>query len=532
MTMSTLEIIPLVQAELRKGRTTAQAKDALIATGHTPQEVDDALHAVAENAFDRVFFGERKSTTENTAAALDRAHTPSPFTTLDLSSSKRLVHVGMAALLLVVFITIGIVYWNQSAPSRLLSAIQSAQQDIHSYESEFRLTNASGTDLMSGVMDLHFDKAVFGGETAIPNIGVIKSVMSSGHYFGKVTITDPTLQSLLKLPNVWIDYDLKDPNTPGGALYLQAAYWTSPASLVRTDCSAPAEQTLEEIPVLYMKCPLVGTEAGAGGSYELWMNSSTYAPVQIKVNTSGQTLTQRISKVNYAPEINVPTDALTIAAWKEKQFFDSLPKEPITTVIIYRGKGVSLKEEATAVQAIRSYYGVNTVTFPEDIGTLPKQFPVYNTERKQYDADVIWSLIGNQKQSTSTRFVYLLPVDMYSLISPERTAVTSRALPEINTVLVSLSPLKKDAPATGSTTETLINERITKTVVRALGVSAGIAYSTDADQKECIMYQATSTQGLDEVGTSTCPMTERAIKHVFNFEPAAQAPSSTPPTEQ
>ena len=482
------------------------------------------------DAFTKVFFGQRAGKTPSLdnippPPSVPTPPPPSPF------NSRKIVTISAIAFTVLALLLGGFGYWHLSAPSRLQAAITEAQKDIRSYESEFLIQQASGTVLMTGVMVMDLEKGLVGGETTIPDIGTMKTVLSADHYYAKVSIANPTIQTMVQLPSDWIDYDLSDPSSPAGRFFQERIFWANTRQITQGDCSLPKEEQLEALPTLYLQCTFTDPKSATTGTAEVWFNSNTLLPLQLKATVSGMTITERISKVNYAPEIFIPENALTLDAWKEKQFFAGLPKENISAIVIYRGKGVSLEEESAAVRAIHAYYGVTPVTFPEDVGAISDRQPLYNAERKQYDADTVWSLIGNQKQGTSTRFLYLLPVDMYSPISPERPYVFSRALPGVNTILLSLAPLRTTPPEVGSTTPALVNERIGKAVVRAVGVSTGIAYSEDAERKECIMYQATTTQELDRVGTSTCPLTERAVTQVFKFTPSTQTSSTTPVSE-
>jgi predicted Zn-dependent protease/outer membrane lipoprotein-sorting protein len=523
--MTTPELLEFIRGQLVSGATRETITSSLVASGWELGNIEEGFRTLSgdlsKEAESMNTIVEQKPENATLNAVGESTHPEVPVVNSLLQKKSRIpLIVGICSILaLLIGGGASAWYWQKGAPERLLAAVLEVQQTVKTYESEFVVRNIEkSTEIMSGIINVDLSKNLLGGETTIPKLGKTQFVFDGKHYYAKLSLENPLLREMLKLPEDWIIYDLNDPTAPSKEVLLgkNSGRFGSHAFTVER-WSIPEERTIDGKLALYLVYDMKRDEPTATGTVELWVDKTTYTPLQMQVRSGGAELLWHITKVNTPVTITPPTNAISMTEMKTKQFLSGLSKEKITEVAIYRGAGVSKTDEDIAVKAVLDYYGIKAVTFAENAGELPKQSPVYDVGRKQYNADAVWEGFGAKMAGLggTKRVIVLLSQDTYSSVSPLREYVFSRTLPGVNTMIVSLHRLKTNLPASGILSEVLISERISKVVARTLGVSVGLAYSEDAKRKECMMYQSTTVEELDQVGTDICGMAKEALPLIF-----------------
>lgn len=186
-------------------------------------------------------------------------------------------------------------------------------------------------------------------------------------------------------------------------------------------------------------------------------------------------------------------------------------KNPLSifTIVIYKGPGVSDKEIAIAKNAVQSYYSLTPKVLQLDEKVVPKTDDIYTTSRAQYKAGSLWKSISKTvdpdtqvalMNNKDRRYIVLLSDDMnWDDGRDEYKFLYTNALIPSAPIIISLAHLKQ-----ASTTD-IFSDRLTKLIVRTLGIGFGLVYSNpDADNKNCIFYQTTTVEELDKIGKDLC----------------------------
>jgi predicted Zn-dependent protease len=202
---------------------------------------------------------------------------------------------------------------------------------------------------------------------------------------------------------------------------------------------------------------------------------------------------------------------------KNKIFEAGLPKEKITEVHI-GGYAVPAGTLETIQAAIQQKIGVPVTidsNYPEEI---PKDAEIYNESRQQFDGDAMWQNSSGSFEANgdTKRYLVIINEDMFTKIQPERLYIMSRAIPKTNNAMISVKRLQNFSDAsTEPASAERYKERVGKLAVRVLGVTAGLSLTPDADNINCLMYQSSSIDELDKVGTNFCETTKNALDRVF-----------------
>lgn len=197
------------------------------------------------------------------------------------------------------------------------------------------------------------------------------------------------------------------------------------------------------------------------------------------------------------------------------------PETPIKEVII-RGYGnVPDYLLQAAKNAIQQKIGVRInieAAHPE----FAEQPPQYNAKRKQFDADELWDTESGFVNSTQDkRLMMVVDVDVYTELQPERPYVFSRALPNVDVILISTHRFQKlsdagDQPAPRE----LAASRMQKLALQTLGISVsleGSSYGLEPDIS-CVMYRGRILSELDKQGDNFCGEQKDRLKELFVIE--------------
>lgn len=137
---------------------------------------------------------------------------------------------------------------------------------------------------------------------------------------------------------------------------------------------------------------------------------------------------------------------------------------------------------------------------------LPTQS--YNTERQQYDADVLRDLLEKRSSDQSVRIVGVADVDLFA---PGINFVFSDPSVGGNSLVLSVTRLHLDYDLENAIKdENLLKERYRKVVLRALGVTFGFGVSPFVE-RSCMMAFSNSLEKLDAKGTSWCDEKEKIL---------------------
>lgn len=177
------------------------------------------------------------------------------------------------------------------------------------------------------------------------------------------------------------------------------------------------------------------------------------------------------------------------------------------TIIIYLAPGVSDQEAAVANKAVNDYYSLTPTIQRLDASWFTKNDKNYNFERNQYKVNSLWKTFSRGidpetglrfTENKDRRYVILLADDMnWDDARDAYKFLYLNALVPSAPIIISTAQLKQNV------TETVFSERLTKLVVRTLGVSFGLTYSSTENQN-CIYYQTTTVEELDKTGKDLC----------------------------
>ncbi len=205
---------------------------------------------------------------------------------------------------------------------------------------------------------------------------------------------------------------------------------------------------------------------------------------------------------------------------KNKIFQAGLSKDKVTEVHL-GGYSVPAGTLEAIQAAIQERIGVPVTidsNYPE---TIPEDDSIYNKSRQQFDGDAMWqnSSANFEGKNTAARYLVVINEDIFTNVQPERPYIMSRALPNLNNVIISVKRLQKYSDSSSEpSSEERYQERVGKLAVRVLGVTVGLSLTPDADNINCLMYQAKNIDELDKVGTDFCKTTKEALGKIFMIQ--------------
>lgn len=513
--MTTPELLAYIRAQQEGGVSREVITASLVGAGWNPAHVEEGFVAVSgvptnppPVELSRPVV-EIKSTTAS----------PKINTAWQKKSHKKLINSAIGILVVLTLGALGAWYWQHSAPKRLRAAVLATERAVKTYDADLVVSNMQNNiEVMHGTIKADLAQHLIGADMTFPNLATSLMVVDPQHVYAKLTFDNTLLRDMLHLPDEWIVYDPNDTAVPGkeAGLATQSGRFGTYA-FTDDRWSIPEVRDLDGKSALYLTYDMKHDDPNATGEVSLWVDAVTYVPLRMRVHSGQLELLWKFKAVDGPVVIVAPTGAVPMSEWKQKQFLSGLPKEKITSMVFHSGKGVSKDDATTAVQAIEDYYGVKAVISTKEWAAIPKDPAVYDTDRKQYNADALWEMATLQTKDAAPnkRDVYLFADDVYSAVSPGQEYVFSRALPDANVVFISLARLQSAQKNNSTSTEVLTKERITKVVVRTIGVSAGLAYTDDANRKECVMHEALTLAELDQTGTDICPIAKEAIPTVF-----------------
>jgi predicted Zn-dependent protease len=249
-------------------------------------------------------------------------------------------------------------------------------------------------------------------------------------------------------------------------------------------------------------------EASSTKTIELRFNSRSLALDSIRIVINTKIVEIFITKINSTQVIEIPKDFLTSAELRDILILRNLPSKKIKNINLFYEEGITDEEIQTTKDSIYKYYGINVQTL-KNYSTLPLARKILFTEDGRLDGDVLWDQFAKALplNSTSTINILLTDEDMYSKNINKSSYIFSRAMPNNNAIVISTKHLYSS--------EDILKNRLMKIVVRSIGVSVGLSYSSDAKKKECIFYQATTTKELDSVGNDLCTVAKELIPIYF-----------------
>lgn len=253
------------------------------------------------------------------------------------------------------------------------------------------------------------------------------------------------------------------------------------------------------------------------GEVNVWVAAKDKSVREVRYSVNGYSITMRIKNTSARPNIERPEGSITLTEWKTKQFSAFALKDPISEIFI-GSYGAIKKEYLEALSsAIKKQTGIKaTVLIPGS--ELPQTMPLYNAERKQFDADTAYNSAkaASQKYGAKTRFIYVLDVNMYSSLRPKQ--VSAWFIDELgsNTVLMSLYGLRRISDTDPSPADQpLVISRAQKIALHALGTSVGFGLSPSTENPTCLSYKTDSLAELDKQGTAYCAPESSTTKAFF-----------------
>jgi predicted Zn-dependent protease len=334
--------------------------------------------------------------------------------------------------------------------------------------------------------------------------------------YTKTTLKDQKMKEMLHFPLEWIKID---ESTASTSFPVPKTDSITTVQKIDTTWTLPIKQTING-KEFYVTSLTVNTASTGTSTIEWRFSSATKTVDSMKITNDGAYFLVHIGKINSSPAIDIPKNTLTLKEWDAKRFLLGLSKDKIKDITIYRVNGVTDEEVAVVKKAIQQYYGIEATVWQSVIPSSLKNGWWYNPKTKQFDGDALWNSIASWflTSATTTRGILLVPDDMYTNITPS-PYIFSRSLPKVSTVVISVARLRENGTSSPEMKKQLLEDRLTKITVRTLGVSVGLAYSEDGDKKECIFYQATTTEELDTVGKDVCPIAKVGIPMLFEKKP-------------
>lgn len=187
-----------------------------------------------------------------------------------------------------------------------------------------------------------------------------------------------------------------------------------------------------------------------------------------------------------------------------------------SSVPVFVGSYGSIKKEyLDGVQtAVEKATGAK-VTILESAETPVKKSPLYNTARQQFDADTLLKGVetASLPYGTTSRFIFVFDVDMYSSSNPSLKSVWYAGLKGKNVSVISLYGLQKKSDTDLSAADpSLVAVRLQKNALRMMGTNIGVPSSSEAS---CIMYPSKTLADLDKQGTGYCSPEQSLVNAAF-----------------
>ncbi len=430
------------------------------------------------------------------------------------SHGKRNILITFVVLLMFALIGVGGWVYYQNSPQGILSSLLKSASTVTSYEGTVTVKDSSKSITTDGVITADVTKKTSWIKLQPNESKMETEVISVGDIsYVKVFTTDPETLKIVRLPDAWQMIDTKSTSTSSNGIKNETVTeitqandaWTLPKKEV---VDGKEFYTISLTKQLSPESVIVK---------EMSFDAATKMIHSLTI-TNGEFITHiAITKVNTNPSIEAPKNFLTQEEWGRELFIGVLPKVKIDTILIFRMKGVPEEETEITKKAISEYYGVDALISPIVLDQLPKTEAWYSNERKQYDENMMlgYMLTWFKESASSTRGILLTSDDMYSKKSASSTYTMSRALANSNSIVVSTSRMRANNASTSEAKKQLLEDRLTKTVVRSLGESVLLTLSSDAAKKECIFYQASTVEELDKVGKDACPIAKKGIPMLF-----------------
>ncbi len=436
-------------------------------------------------------------------------------------STHRTRNIVLAvAIILIIGITscFGGYYYYLQSPKGIMHSIIRKQSVVTSYEANVAFSVAS-TTIMSGTMQGDLTKGLYAlNSISLDNSLENNIILGERGVYIKLKIKDERLAELMSFPD---RYFFIDSSSEKNILSETTKIYSGTPDLfkllgaVSNEWEVRVEQSgAGDIYVVSKTIDGLKENATIMARY----NKSTSLPVSFSITTSEGTFSLDTIRINVPTSIEIPQNAITFEDWMMEKELAIVQKVKIDQIGLYRTKGVTDEDIAVAQTAIKEFYGFsNVAVYGTPIETFPKKSPFYNVERKQFDADILWDAFSRSLKSDdiTKRYFLLTEEDLFTTIQKDRPYVLSRTLPKNNTIIISTNRLKTSSSTDPLVQMNLSKERLTKLVVRTLGVSLGIAYAKDSESKSCIFYQASRIEELDETGKDLCPFAKKAIPQLF-----------------
>lgn len=430
------------------------------------------------------------------------------------SHGKRNFLITLGVLLVCVLLGVGGWVYYQNSPQGILSSLLKSASTVTSYEGAVIVKDSTKSTTSEGVITADVTKKASWLKLEPNESKMETEVISVGDIsYIKVFTTDPETLKIMTLPDAWLMIDTKSTSTSSSIIKNETVTDITQASDAWT---LPKKEVVDgkELYTIFLTKRLSPDTVVVK---EMSFDVATKMIYSLKV-TSGELVTHiTITKVNTSPSIEAPKNFLTQQEWDRELFIGILPKVKINNILVFRMKGVSEEEAEITKEAISEYYGVDASISPIILDPLPKTDAWYSAERKQYDENMMlgYMLTWFKESASSTRGILLTSDDMYSKKSASSTYTMSRALANSNSIVVSTSRMRANNASTSEAKKQLLEDRLTKTVVRSLGESVLLTLSSDAAKKECIFYQASTVEELDKVGKDACPIAKKGIPMLF-----------------
>ena len=435
-------------------------------------------------------------------------------------------------------------FFLKNALADALSSIVSAGTYHQDFTAETTKDNQKVIVTGSFDVDTSLDKIKGTIETLFPlgtptqNVKLISdNVVIGSNAYVKLSTDNILLQNLLKLPDSWISFDLNSLppeysgfNTGYLASHLSDFLKAGKSVLIIRQQS---KETLNNEETIHFTLNLSPNFSGliqdnsaksffnsvsSSGNIELWIGVTDNILKKIVISTDDTVITSLISSIGVPVAIEIPQNPISYDEFKHQAFEASLSQTPVKEVILGAYGGVSDHLLQVMSDSIKQNFKVKVTIGANYKEGLPQVAILYNANRKQYDADALWTYLLSLTKSSgpSVRYIYVLENDIYTSLQPERPYIFSRSLQDVNTAIISIARIQyqSDTSSVVASSDT-IDMRIRKLVLRTLGVTVGLANSPSSNDINCVMYQADNLSDLDKKGEKFCGFENDAISKVF-----------------
>ncbi|MFA5831078.1 MAG: hypothetical protein WC878_04595 [Candidatus Paceibacterota bacterium] len=239
---------------------------------------------------------------------------------------------------------------------------------------------------------------------------------------------------------------------------------------------------------------------------------------EIQYSLNKYTITVSITGLNKPSDISAPETPISLLQWKEKSLALAIRKGSVTEVLI--GSYGNIKKEY--LEGVRSSVQKATgvkVTIMGGGAPLGEKAPLYDSARRQFDADVLFKSIeaASAKYGEANRFIYVLDVPLYSSSDSDRKSIWYAEKKGGNASLISVYDLQKksDTATTTPAALSLVISRLQKISLHTLGTSVAFSLSPSSDDKKCVMYPAATLAELDAQGNGYCIPEKNFVSRVF-----------------